>query len=161
MVKLATTGETHQVLVVDDEEVLARSIVAYLERRGFSAAYAVDAPGAGADDLVQAACLKALERWHQWQAGTSLAAWRAHRERWHRIALDPSDPAALARLLDEVNASVADYEQLKMLVIVREPWSIENGCLTPTMKIKRARIESMLEPELGRWYADKQKVLWQ
>lgn len=30
------------ILVVDDEEVLARSIVSYLERRGFSAGYAVD-----------------------------------------------------------------------------------------------------------------------
>ena len=28
-----------------------------------------------ADDLVQAACLKALERWHQWTPGTSLASW--------------------------------------------------------------------------------------
>lgn len=34
------------ILVVDDEEVLARSIVAFLERRGFSAAYAVDARSA-------------------------------------------------------------------------------------------------------------------
>jgi long-subunit acyl-CoA synthetase (AMP-forming) len=67
----------------------------------------------------------------------------------------------LAQLLDSVNASVADYEQLKMIVVAREPWTIENGCLTPTMKIKRARIEKMLEPELNRWYGDKQKVLWQ
>ena len=28
-----------------------------------------------ADDLVQAGCVKALERWHQWQPGTSLASW--------------------------------------------------------------------------------------
>jgi RNA polymerase sigma-70 factor, ECF subfamily len=28
-----------------------------------------------ADDLVQAACLKALERWHQYQTDTSLASW--------------------------------------------------------------------------------------
>ena len=28
-----------------------------------------------ADDLVQTACLKALERWHQWEPGTSLAGW--------------------------------------------------------------------------------------
>ena len=28
-----------------------------------------------ADDLVQTACLKALERWHQWQPDTSLASW--------------------------------------------------------------------------------------
>ena len=67
----------------------------------------------------------------------------------------------LSQLLDQVNASVADYEQLKMIVVAREPWTIENGLLTPTMKIKRAKIEKALEPEVERWYADKQKVLWQ
>jgi long-subunit acyl-CoA synthetase (AMP-forming) len=69
--------------------------------------------------------------------------------------------SALTTLLAEVNGAVADYEQLKMIVVAREPWSIENGCLTPTMKIKRAKIEKMLEPEVERWYSDKQKVLWQ
>ena len=34
------------ILVVDDEEVLARSIVSFMERRGFSAGYAVDSRGA-------------------------------------------------------------------------------------------------------------------
>lgn len=34
------------ILVVDDEEVLARSIVSFMERRGFSASYAVDAKSA-------------------------------------------------------------------------------------------------------------------
>lgn len=28
-----------------------------------------------ADDLVQAGCVKAMERWHQWTPGTSLASW--------------------------------------------------------------------------------------
>lgn len=36
------------ILVVDDEEVLARSIVSFMERRGFSAGYAVDARSAKA-----------------------------------------------------------------------------------------------------------------
>jgi long-chain acyl-CoA synthetase len=67
----------------------------------------------------------------------------------------------LTQLLSRVNGSVADYEQLKMIVVAKEPWSIENGCLTPTMKIKRSKIEKMLEPQLDRWYSDKQKVLWQ
>jgi long-subunit acyl-CoA synthetase (AMP-forming) len=69
--------------------------------------------------------------------------------------------AELSKLLSEVNSAVADYEQLKMIVVAREPWSIENGCLTPTMKIKRAKIEKMLEPQVERWYNEKQKVLWQ
>ena len=83
------------------------------------------------------------------------------RPRQHESSVREQVNAELARLLDEVNAAVADYEQLKMFVIAREPWSIENGCLTPTMKIKRGRIEKMLEPEIERWYANKQKVLWQ
>jgi long-chain acyl-CoA synthetase len=78
-----------------------------------------------------------------------------------------SDPALraeveieLTRLLSEVNAQVADYEQLKMIVIAREPWSIENGCLTPTMKIKRARIEHISAPQIEQWYGNQMKVMW-
>lgn len=38
-------------------------------------AYGLTGDAHAADDLVQAGCLKAIERWHQWQAGTSLASW--------------------------------------------------------------------------------------
>jgi long-chain acyl-CoA synthetase len=66
----------------------------------------------------------------------------------------------LGALLKRVNANRADYEQLRMLVIAPEPWSIENGCLTPTMKIKRARIESQVAPTVETWYATKGTVMW-
>ena len=67
---------------------------------------------------------------------------------------------ALERLLDEVNREVADYEQLRMIVVTREPWAIENGFLTPTMKVRRSRIEAAVEPHVERWYAGGQKVQW-
>ena len=66
----------------------------------------------------------------------------------------------LAQLLAEVNAKVADYEQLRMLVIARDPFTIENGLLTPTMKIRRARIENAFAPQLERWYSSKGAVIW-
>jgi long-chain acyl-CoA synthetase len=66
----------------------------------------------------------------------------------------------LERLLDQVNAGVADYAQLRMIVVAQEPWSIENGCLTPTMKIKRMRIEAAVEPQVEHWYTKPAKVLW-
>ena len=78
-----------------------------------------------------------------------------------------SDPAFKAEvteqmtaLLKETNKGLADYEQMKMLVIAKEPWSIENGCLTPTMKIKRNKIEALVEPDVDKWYANKGAVLW-
>ncbi len=66
----------------------------------------------------------------------------------------------LTQLLKDVNAALPHYEQLQMLVVAPEPWSIENGMLTPTMKIKRSRIESAVEPNLATWYAGGVAVLW-
>jgi long-chain acyl-CoA synthetase len=68
--------------------------------------------------------------------------------------------AELGRLLEEVNAKVAEYEKLGMLVVADEPWTIENGCLTPTMKLKRARVEASVEGRVGRWYEARQPVVW-
>ena len=67
---------------------------------------------------------------------------------------------ALGALLKQVNAQVADYERLQMIVIAREPWTIENGRLTPTMKIKRSRIEEGAAPDVAAWYAASKPVVW-
>ncbi len=83
------------------------------------------------------------------------------RPKQHEPSVRAEVQAELTKLLKDINNAVADYEQLKMFVVAKEPWSIENGLLTPTMKIKRAKIEKMLEPDVERWYSDKQKVLWQ
>ena len=61
----------------------------------------------------------------------------------------------MEQLLKAVNGSLSDHEQLHTLVIAREPWSIDNGMLTPTMKLKRSRIESALEADVERWYASR------
>ncbi|MGE0496375.1 MAG: AMP-binding protein [Ramlibacter sp.] len=66
----------------------------------------------------------------------------------------------MAAVLKRVNENVADYEQLRMIVVAREPWSIENGCLTPTMKIKRNRIEAVVGPQVDQWFAAKGPVVW-
>jgi long-subunit acyl-CoA synthetase (AMP-forming) len=66
----------------------------------------------------------------------------------------------LAEWLDKVNQGLSGYEQLQMLVVVKEPWSIEKGTLTPTMKLKRARIEQDVAPHLDAWYGAKKPVLW-
>ena len=68
--------------------------------------------------------------------------------------------AEMASVLKRVNAKVADYEQLRMIVVAKEPWSIDNGCLTPTMKIKRNRIEANVTENVEKWYATKGPVVW-
>ena len=66
----------------------------------------------------------------------------------------------LTNLLEQVNSELADYEKLRMLVIANEAWSIENGYLTPTMKIKRSRIEASVENQVASWYEKSGTVFW-
>jgi len=66
----------------------------------------------------------------------------------------------MEQLLDKVNHEVAEYEHLRMIVLVRDPWSIENGLLTPTMKIKRSRIEAAVASQVEGWYTRSERVHW-
>jgi long-chain acyl-CoA synthetase len=68
--------------------------------------------------------------------------------------------AEMKAVLKRVNDKVADYEQLRMIVVAKEPWSIDNGQLTPTMKIKRSKIEAVVEKNIEAWYNQKGPVVW-
>jgi long-subunit acyl-CoA synthetase (AMP-forming) len=66
----------------------------------------------------------------------------------------------LAQLLKDVNADLVGHEKLQLVVIAQQPWTIENGFLTPTMKIRRGRIEGEVAPKVDNWYGGKDKVQW-
>ena len=68
--------------------------------------------------------------------------------------------AELAKLIKDVNAELPDYEQLRMLVIAKGSWTIENHCLTPTMKIRRSAIETSVADQLEKWYNTRGPVIW-
>ncbi len=54
--------------------------------------------------------------------------------------------ATLEALLAEVNADLPPYERLSRIVITPE-WTIDNGLLTPTMKLKRTQIFEVYNEE--------------
>jgi long-chain acyl-CoA synthetase len=43
--------------------------------------------------------------------------------------------------IDKTNTSFGKWEQIKSFKLTNEIWSVENGLLTPTMKIKRSAIK--------------------
>jgi long-subunit acyl-CoA synthetase (AMP-forming) len=67
----------------------------------------------------------------------------------------------LGELLDRVNEHLPVYERVAFLVATKDRWTVENGYLTPTMKIKRSVIEKSYEPLLDDWYGSGRKVVWQ
>ncbi|SFF55758.1 Long-chain acyl-CoA synthetase (AMP-forming) [Fontimonas thermophila] len=82
-----------------------------------------------------------------------------------RVAADPAERAAISTeletLMDEVNRSLDPHEQLAFAVVVKEPWTIDNGFLTPTMKIRRNAIEKHYEPKVEAWFSSGQRVIWE
>lgn len=65
------------------------------------------------------------------------------------------------RLLDEVNATLEDHEKLDYIVVVKDQWTMENGFLTPTMKIKRNIIEENYLGHADTWLAMRKQLIWE
>lgn len=57
----------------------------------------------------------------------------------------------LAALRREINASRDPHEHLSCLVVLHEEWTVDNGMLTPTLKLKRAAIEAKYGGALAGW----------
>jgi long-chain acyl-CoA synthetase len=68
--------------------------------------------------------------------------------------------ASLARELQRINKKLERYEQLRFLAIVPEPWTTENGLLTPTMKVRRAWVEERFAESYDAWESAKKTILW-
>ncbi len=69
--------------------------------------------------------------------------------------------AEFDHLLAVVNASVEDHERLAFAVVVKDQWTMENGFLTPTMKIKRNVIEARYLPFAEEWQKQGARVVWE
>ena len=68
--------------------------------------------------------------------------------------------ADLAQTLQQLNAQLEGHERLSHFVLVREAWTVDNGCMTPTMKIRRNVLEARFADQLGELDA-RQPLHWQ
>ena len=91
------------------------------------------------------------------------------------ISLDPDESAAYAKEhgldeaklsespqlrgviqehVDNVNADLARVEQIKKFSITKRPFSIEDGELTPTLKVKRTKVHDHFADDIEAMYGD-------
>ena len=65
------------------------------------------------------------------------------------------DAGVVGILLQRISEQLREfpgYAQIRAVALLSEPWSVENGLLTPTLKIKRNQIIEHYENEVERLY---------
>ncbi|SFP32487.1 AMP-binding protein [Pseudomonas borbori] len=67
---------------------------------------------------------------------------------------------SLKSLLEQVNLDLDKHERLQRLVLVKDVWAVDNGFLTPTLKIKRTVVEGTYGPHFAGWVEGRETVLW-
>jgi long-chain acyl-CoA synthetase len=79
-----------------------------------------------------------------------------------------SDPEArdrversLAAQLQAVNAELNSFERVSMIVIADGPWTVGNGFLTPTLKLRRGVVEDRFLSRVEQWRAHEAQVVWE
>jgi long-chain acyl-CoA synthetase len=78
------------------------------------------------------------------------------------LALDPADADALQNavleqaVLERLTGRLTDfpgYAQVRRVTCTLEPWTVDNGLITPTMKLKRDRIMARYADAVAAMYA--------
>jgi len=78
------------------------------------------------------------------------------RDRAGRAALEDE----MAHHLLAVNRDLDPHEQLEALILMTEPWTVENGLITPTFKVKRNVLETRHAVDFDRWTSSEHKIVW-
>jgi long-chain acyl-CoA synthetase len=84
---------------------------------------------------------------------------------WHLFAANrgldarqPNHPASRVELLARIVPLLANmprYSQLRAIHLTLEPWTIEAGLLTPTLKVKRNRVTPLFAAEIDELYEEQ------
>ncbi|MFK7933201.1 MAG: AMP-binding protein [Saprospiraceae bacterium] len=69
--------------------------------------------------------------------------------------------AGLDQQLVAVNKTIPNYTKISTIIVVKEPFSVENGCLTPTLKVKRNALNQRYQDKLWGWHEEKDKIVFE
>jgi long-chain acyl-CoA synthetase len=70
------------------------------------------------------------------------------------LVKDPKVAALYKEIVGQVNAGLAHFETMKKICVVGDEWSVEDGALTPSMKLKRRVVNERYKKEIGDFYGD-------
>ena len=93
----------------------------------------------------------ALEAW----AAQNGVSYSNHSE----LASNPKVQALYEEIVAQVNENLARFERMKKVFVAPMELSIEDGTLTPTLKLRRRNVEAMYKAQIDRMYAEAESTL--
>ncbi|MET0092964.1 MAG: hypothetical protein ABW120_05495, partial [Sedimenticola sp.] len=69
-------------------------------------------------------------------------------------------PKVISTVMDHINDAIRDfpgYAKIRRITLQLEPWSVDNGLLTPTLKVKRAKVLERFAKEVDAMYRNGSK----
>lgn len=70
------------------------------------------------------------------------------------LAENPRVQALYEEIVGQVNNNLAKFEKLKKVLVLHEEFSVADGTLTPTMKLRRRNVEARYQAHIERLYVD-------
>lgn len=68
--------------------------------------------------------------------------------------------ASLQNSLEDLNDGTDNYKCVSTIVIDKNPWTLENNLLTPTLKVRRNEIDTKFQNNYLTWHNDKENIIW-
>ena len=68
------------------------------------------------------------------------------------LADDDRFQAALADRVNEINATLSPVERVRRIIVASEPFTTDNGLMTPTLKVRRHKVMEVYGSALDRLY---------
>jgi long-chain acyl-CoA synthetase len=88
----------------------------------------------------------ALEDW----AAQNMISFHSRQE----LVANPKVQLLYEAIVEQINYNLARFERLKKVLVVPEELSIENGTLTPTLKLRRRNVEALYKEQIEKLYAE-------
>jgi long-chain acyl-CoA synthetase len=74
------------------------------------------------------------------------------------LVANPKVQALYESVVEAVNENLARFEKLKRVMVISDEFSIENGILTPTLKLRRRIVEDRYRQQVDDLYAEAETV---
>ena len=68
---------------------------------------------------------------------------------------------SLLQSILELNPLLEKHEKIEKAVVMKENWTVENGLMTPTLKIKRTQVEKIHRHMYRSWFDAEERVLFE